>query len=113
VTPQTPFCFSLIESGEIVRLTMLGLWSRFRGMAKTAKKKSVPKKAAKKPAAVKSAAKKPTAAKSVVKKPAAAKSAAKPAAKAAVPAREQAATTPYTPKPIEGVGWPAFRYPLS
>ena len=86
----------------MLRLTMLGAWGRFRGMAKPAKKKSAPKKAAKKPPAAKA-----------VKKPAAAKPAPKPAAKAAPVAREQAATTPYTPKPIAGVGWPAFRYPLT
>jgi len=75
-------------------------------MAKPAKKKSTQKKAVKKPPV---SAKKPPVGKSV-KKPAAAK----PAAKApAPPAREQAAATPYTPKPIAGVGWQPFRYPLT
>ena len=86
-------------------------------MAKTAKK-STTKKSAKKPtvAAKKPSvgAKKPPVGKSV-KKPAAAKPvAAKPAAKAPAPApREQAVATPYAPKPIEGVGWQPFRYPLT
>ena len=79
-------------------------------MAKTAKKKSAAKKSVKKPAATKPVATKP------VKAPVKAKSAAKakPAAKApAPPARAQASTTPYMPKPIEGVGWQPFRYPLA
>ena len=84
-------------------MTRLGAWGRFRGMAKLAKKKSMPKKAAKKPTA-----------KKTVKTPAKTPAKAKPAAKApAPPSRAQAATTPYTPKPIAGVGWPAFRYPLT
>ena len=88
-----------------MRLTALGACGRFRGMAKPTKKKSTPKQSAKKPTA-----KKP------VKTPAKAKPAAK--AKGAVkaptpPPREQARATPYTPKPIAGVGWPAFRYPLT
>ena len=86
----------------MLRLTLLGAWGRFRGMAKPAKKKSAPKKAAKKPTA-----------KKTVKTPAKTLAKAKPAAKApAPPSRAQASATPYTPKPIAGVGWPAFRYPL-
>ena len=72
-------------------------------MAKPAKKKSTPKKSAKTPTA-----KKP--AKAPAKTPAKAKVAAKAPAQ---PSRPQASTTPYTPKPIAGVGWPAFRYPLT
>ena len=57
-----------------------------------AKKKSAPKRAKK----------------AVAKKPAAKKvSARKPAAKAQ--SRQAAA---YTPKPVEGIGWAPFRYPL-
>jgi hypothetical protein len=67
-------------------------------MARPAKKKS----AAKKPAA--KAAKKPTRA---------AKSGAKAAAPRATASSEPSGVTPYTPKPIEGIGWPAFRYPLT
>jgi putative endonuclease len=53
-------------------------------------------------------AKKKTAAKKVAKKPAAKKaSARKPAAKAS--SRKVAA---YTPKPVSGIGWAPFRYPL-
>lgn len=69
-------------------------------MARSAKKKSAPKKAAKKPA---SAAKAAPAAKTGPK-------AAPP--RVAVRVEEGAAVTPYAPKPIEGIGWPAFRYPL-
>jgi putative endonuclease len=65
-------------------------WCRLRRMAK---KKTAPKKAAKKPAAKKTAAKKA--------------SARKPAAKAA--SRKVAA---YAPKPVAGIGWAPFRYPL-
>ena len=65
-------------------------WCRLPRMAK---KKTAPKKAAKKPAAKKSAAKKA--------------SAQKPAAKAS--SRKVAA---YTPKPVAGIGWAPFRYPL-
>jgi hypothetical protein len=69
-------------------------------MARPAKKKSTAKKAAKKPAAA----------------PSSKTSSKKPSPKAAGPkpvrAEEQAAVTPYAPKPIEGIGWPAFRYPL-
>jgi hypothetical protein len=75
-------------------------------MAKPTKKKSTPKKAAKKPPV---GAKKPPMGKSV-KKPVTAK----PAPKAATPpSREQGGATPYAPKPIAGIGWPAFRYPLT
>ena len=73
-------------------------------MAKPAKKTSTAKKSVKKPAA-----KKP-----VAKKPAKAPTKAKPAAKAPAPAaREQGRATPYAPKPIEGIGWQPFRYPLA
>jgi hypothetical protein len=92
-------------------------------MAKTVKKKSAQKKAVKKPSVGAKkppvGAKKPPVGKSVTKpaaaKPAAAKvAAAKAVAKAPAPApREQAVTTPYTPKPIAGVGWQPFRYPLT
>jgi hypothetical protein len=70
-------------------------------MAKPAKKKSTTKKAAKKPAAARSG-KKPA--------PAAKPRTAGTGAKAAP--EERAPITPYSPKPIEGIGWPAFRYPL-
>ena len=65
-------------------------WCRLRRMAK---KKAAQKKTAKKPVAKKPAAKKA--------------SARKPAAKAS--SRKVAA---YTPKPVEGIGWAPFRYPL-
>ena len=65
-------------------------WCRLPRMAK---KKTALKKVAKKTAAKKPAAKKA--------------SARKPAAKAA--SRKVAA---YTPKPVEGIGWAPFRYPL-
>ena len=64
----------------------------------------------KKPAAKKAGAKKPVGRKAA--KPAAAKSSAKPAAKAA-PAAPAARPQVYSPKPIEGLGWQPFRYPLS
>lgn len=74
-------------------------------MKRPAKKKSAPKKAAKKPAA----AKRPVAA----KRPTAPKASAKATtAKSRVPPAPAPSVTPYTPKPIGGVGWPAFRYPL-
>jgi putative endonuclease len=60
-------------------------WCRLPRMAK---KKTAPKKAAKKPAAKKASAR-------------------KPAAKASP--RKVAA---YTPKPVAGIGWAPFRYPL-
>jgi len=65
-------------------------WCRLPRMAN---KKTAPKKVAKKPAAKKPAAKKA--------------SARKPAAKAS--SRKVAA---YTPKPVAGIGWAPFRYPL-
>ena len=65
-------------------------WCRLPRMAK---KKTASKKVAKKPVAKKPAAKKA--------------SARKPAAKAS--SRKVAA---YTPKPVEGIGWAPFRYPL-
>jgi putative endonuclease len=65
-------------------------WCRLPRMAK---KKTAPTKAAKKPAAKKPAAKKA--------------SARKPAAKASP--RKVAV---YTPKPVAGIGWAPFRYPL-
>ena len=65
-------------------------WCR---LARMAKKKTAPRKVAKKPAPKKPAAKKA--------------SAGKPAAKAS--SRKVAA---YTPKPVEGIGWAPFRYPL-
>ena len=77
-------------------------------MAKPAKKKSPPKKAAKKPTAGKPAVAKPTPA----KKAAAKAVAPTPRAQTAPPAGDRGGTTPYAPKPIEGIGWPAFRYPL-
>lgn len=53
-------------------------------------------------------AKKKTALKKAAKKPVAKKaSARKPAAKAS--SRKVAA---YTPKPVDGIGWAPFRYPL-
>jgi hypothetical protein len=68
-------------------------------MARPAKKKSSPKKAAKKPAPRKAAAKPAPVAKSSSR-----------VSGGNQPG--QPAATPYTPKAIEGVGWPAFRYPL-
>jgi len=65
-------------------------WCRLPRMAN---KKTAPKRAAKKPVAKKPAAKKA--------------SARKPAAKAS--SRKVAA---YTPKPVAGIGWAPFRYPL-
>lgn len=82
-------------------------------MAKPAKKKSTPKKAAKKPIAKKPIAKKPVAAKTKPAKKATAKAPAPtPRVRPAPPSDERSGTTPYAPKPIEGIGWPAFRYPL-
>jgi hypothetical protein len=78
-------------------------------MARPAKKKSTPKKAAKKPAA----AKPKPASKTRAKAPAAKAPAAQPRSQAAPRSGDQSGATPYTPKPIEGIGWPAFRYPLS
>ena len=72
------------------RLPSGQLWCRLRRMAKN---KTAPKKAAKKPAAKKSAAKKA--------------SARKPAAKASSPK-----VAAYSPKPVDGIGWAPFRYPL-
>ena len=63
----------------------------------------------KKTAAKKVSAKKPAAKKAA--KPAAKKSSAKPAAKPAVAAVPRPQV--YSPKPIEGLGWQPFRYPLS
>ena len=60
-------------------------WCRLPRMAK---KKTAPKKTAKKAAAKKASAR-------------------KPAAKAASPK-----VAAYTPKPVEGIGWAPFRYPL-
>lgn len=65
-------------------------WCRLPRMAK---KTAAQKKIAKKPAA-----KKPAAKKAAVRKPAAKASSRKVAA--------------YTPKPVEGIGWAPFRYPL-
>ena len=76
-------------------------------MARSAKKKSTPKKAAKKPAPAKPAAKGAPAGKTGAKAPAP-----KPRGQAEPSSTDRSGTTPYTPKPIEGVGWPAFRYPL-
>jgi hypothetical protein len=78
-------------------------------MAKPVKKKSTPKKAAKKPTAGKpTAAAKPTPAKKATAKAVTPT----PRAQTAPPAVDRGGTTPYTPKPIDGIGWPAFRYPL-
>jgi putative endonuclease len=65
-------------------------WCRLPRMEK---KKTAPKKTAKK-----AVAKKPAARKASAPKPAAKASSRKPAA--------------YTPKPVEGIGWAPFRYPL-
>ena len=62
----------------------------------------------KKTAAKKASPKKPVAKKAA--KPAAKKSSAKPAARSA--AAEPPRTQVYSPKPIEGLGWQPFRYPL-
>lgn len=64
-------------------------------------KKSAPKKAAKKSG-------KAGGGKAAPAKKADAKD---PARQDAAAAADQSEATPYTPKPIEGVGWPAFRYP--
>jgi hypothetical protein len=87
-------------------LTGGGGWGKFRGMARAAKKKSASKQAAKKPAAGKKA-----------KTPApAVKAGARAAASGTATGtgattKERSEDTTYTPKPIEGIGWPAFRYP--
>ena len=62
----------------------------------------------KKTAAKKASAKKPAPKKAA--KPAAKKPSAKPAAKPAV--AETSRPQVYSPKPIEGLGWQPFRYPL-
>ena len=77
-------------------------------MAKPAKKTSTPKKSVKKPTARKPAAAKPTPAKKATAKAAAPT----PRPRTAPPADDRSEPTPYTPKPIAGIGWPAFRYPL-
>jgi len=81
---------ALAGRGASRRLLSEQGWCRLRRMAK---KKSAKKTAAKKPAAKKPAAKKA--------------SARKPAAKAS--SRKVAA---YSPKPVAGIGWAPFRYPL-
>jgi putative endonuclease len=81
---------ALAGRGVSRRLLRGQRWCRLRRMAK---KKSAKKTAAKKPAAKKPAAKKA--------------SARKPAAKAS--SRKVDA---YTPKPVAGIGWAPFRYPL-
>jgi hypothetical protein len=69
-------------------------------MKRPTKTKSTSKKAAKKPAPGRAAsAKTPTKAAAV-----------KPQRRPSTPPSERA--EPYAPKPIQGVGWPAFRYPL-
>jgi putative endonuclease len=80
----------LCRPSESRRLPRGRRWCRLPPMAK---KKTAPKKAAKKPVAKKAAAKKA--------------SARKPAPKAS---SRQVAT--YTPKPVDGIGWAPFRYPL-
>jgi hypothetical protein len=75
-------------------------------MAKPAKK-SAPKKAAKKSTAGKAGGGKATA----VRKADAAEPERAPQAPPESPADDRSAAATYTPKPIEGVGWPAFRYP--
>jgi putative endonuclease len=83
------------------KLALAGRWAprrllsgqRWCRLPRMAKKKSAKKTAAKKPAAKKPAAKKA--------------SARKPAAKAS--SRKVAA---YTPKPVAGIGWAPFRYPV-
>jgi hypothetical protein len=80
-------------------LTAFEAWGKFRAMKRPTKTKSATKKAAKKPATGRAAsAKTPT-------KTASVKSQRRPN-----PPAERA--EPYAPKPIQGVGWPAFRYPL-
>ena len=81
---------ALTAHGPFRRLLSGQRWCRLPRMAK---KKTAPKKAAKKPEAKKPAAKKA--------------SARKPAAKAS-----SRKATAYTPKPVEGIGWAPFRYPL-
>jgi putative endonuclease len=81
---------ALTGHGAFPRLLSGQRWCRLPRMTK---KKTGPKKAAKKPAAKKAAAKKA--------------SARKPAAKAS--SRKVAA---YAPKPVAGIGWAPFRYPL-
>lgn len=89
------------------RLTALDAWGTVRGMARPAKKKSAPKKAAKKPTSAKPAKRPTPAGKTGAKAPAP-----KPRGQTAPASSDRSGITPYTPKPIEGVGWPAFRYPL-
>ncbi len=81
---------ALSGGGAPWRLLRGRRWCRLPRMAK---KKTAPKRAAKKPAAKKPAAKKA--------------SARKPSAEAS--SRKAAA---YTPKPVAGIGWAPFRYPL-
>jgi len=76
---------ALAARGATRRLLRGQRWCRLPRMAK---KKTAPKKAAKKPAVKKASAR-------------------KPAAKAS--SRKVAA---YTPKPVDGIGWAPFRYPL-
>ena len=75
----------LAGRGASRRLPSGQRWCRLRRMAK---KKTVPKQAAKKPVAKKASARKPV-------------------AKAS--SRKVAA---YSPKPVDGIGWAPFRYPL-
>jgi len=81
---------ALAGHGPFRRLLSGRRWCRLPRMAK---KKTAPKKAAKKPVAKKPAAKKA--------------SARRPAAKTS--SRKAAA---YTPKPVTGIGWAPFRYPV-
>jgi hypothetical protein len=79
---------------------MFETWGKFRVMKRPAKKKNTSKTAAKKPASGRAS-----------KKPATKAAPVKAQRPASSPSRERA--EPYMPKPISGVGWPAFRYPLS
>ena len=89
---RLPRAGKLALAGRVARGRLLRgrRWCRLPRMAN---KKTAPKRAGKKPAAKKPAAKKA--------------SARKPAAKAS--SRKVEA---YTPKPVAGIGWAPFRYPL-
>jgi hypothetical protein len=84
----------------LLPLTAFEAWGKFRAMKRPTKTKRATKKAAKKPATGRAAsAKTPTKGASVKSPPR--------------PSRPPAPRAePYAPKPIQGVGWPAFRYPL-
>jgi putative endonuclease len=88
----------LPRAGKLALSGRAAPWRLLRGqrwcrLPRMAKKKTAPKRTAKKPAA-----KKPAAKKAAARKPEAKASSGKPAT--------------YTPKPVAGIGWAPFRYPL-